>query len=153
MPQLIAAPIFSFLISSTAIATTLAGPLATALGYAVFAGGAYLASALLAPKLQKPKVPEPGDGSYNLKQNVPARSYVLGRVKKGGDYVFLESDKDAVWHMLVWAAHRIQGYVTHYSHDKPLILDGAGNVTNRFVRDGVTHVRIESRIGQNIETP
>lgn len=152
MPQVIAAPIFSFLISSTAIATTLAGPLATALGYAIFAGGVYLASSFFAPKQQKPKVPEPGDGSYNLKQNVPARAYVLGTVKKGGDYVFLESNGSAAFHIIAWASHRISGFVQHYSHDKPVSLDGGVNVTNLHLLDGVPQVIIQSRIGFNAET-
>ncbi|MFN3833724.1 MAG: hypothetical protein ACK4SQ_15980 [Allorhizobium sp.] len=152
MPNVIAAPIFSFLISSTAIATTLAGPLATALGYAIFAGGVYLASSFFMPKQQKPKVPEPGDGSYNLKQNVPSRAYVLGRVKKGGDYVFLESDSSRAYHIIVWASHRIEGFVTHYSHDKSISVDGSGAVTSHHLLDGSPCVAIFTRNGLNAET-
>jgi hypothetical protein len=153
MPQVIAAPIFSFLISSTAIATTLAGPLATALGYAIFAGGVYLASSFFAPKQQKAKVPEPGDGSYNLKQNVPSRAYVLGRCKKGGDYVFLENTSAEVHHIMVWASHRIHGFVTHYAHDLALTLDSNGDPTNAFRLDGSPNVRIQTRLGLDTETP
>ncbi|WWT40007.1 putative tail fiber protein H [Nostoc phage Nsp-JY10] len=155
MPNLIAAPIFGFLISSTAIATTLAGPLATFLGYAAFAGGLYLANTLLAP--DKPSVPKPSDGAYNLKQNVPPRTYVLGTVKKGGDYAFLEERYGVAHHVMVWACHRIQGFVTHYAHDEALVLDGSGNVTNKFTQtpgDSPTQylVRLRTRLGLDNET-
>lgn len=152
MPQLIAGPIFSFLISSTAIATTLAGPLATALGYAIFAGGAYLASSLLAP--DQPKVPKPEDGSYNLKQPIPSLPYVLGRVKKGGDYVFLEETGGTAYHILVWAGHRIEGYVQHYLHDERTTLDSDGYVSSpsHYTVGTVKHVRILQRLGDNAST-
>lgn len=163
MPQLIAGPIFTFLISSTAIATTLAGPLATALGYAIFAGGAYLANSLLAP--DRPKVPDPDDGSYNLKQPIPALSYVLGRVKKGGDYAFLEEKNGTAYHIMVWACHRIEGYVRHYLHDEKVTLDDNGGVTQpaHFYKPGVTvpgfppppgksYVRILARLGEDAST-
>lgn len=150
MPQVIAAPIFSFLISSTAIATTLAGPLATALGYAIFGGALYLASSFLAP--DKPSVPKPSDGAYNLKQNVPPRTYVLGTVKKGGDYAFLEERSGVAYHVMVWACHRVQGFVTHYAHDQALTLDGSGNVTNQFMTGSTPNVNIQTRVGLNAET-
>lgn len=153
MPQVLAAPIFGFLISSTAIATTLAGPLATALGYAIFAGGLYLASSFLTPKPETPKVPEPSDGAYNLKQNVPPRTYVLGTVKKGGDYAFLEERSGNAYHIMVWACHRIQGFNRHYAQDQPLDLDEFGNVTNLFVSEGASYVNIQTRLGLNAETP
>ncbi len=146
MPQLIAAPIFSFLISSTAIATTLAGPLATALGYAVFAGGLYLASSFLT---DKPSVPKPEDGAYNLKQNVPSRAYVLGRVKKGGDYVFLEEKGGIAYHVIVTACHRINGFVQHYLHDDPVALDGSGVISEPYYYNGTNNVRIYTRSGAN----
>ena len=136
MPQLIAGPIFSFLISSTAIATTLAGPLATVLGYAVFAGGLYLANSFLAP--DQPKVPKPDDGSYNLKQSVPSLAYVLGRAKKGGDYVFLEEKGGTAYHIIVWAGHRILGFVKHYLHDEAVTLNGSG-----FTRCGASFTSSE----------
>lgn len=150
MPQLIAGPIFSFLISSTAIATTLAGPLATALGYAIFGAGLYLASSLLAP--DRPSVPKPDDGSYNLKQNVPPRTYVLGRTKKGGDYIFLEERNGSAYHIMAWACHRIQGFVQHYGHDDKLTLDGSGNVTSHYSVGSSHYVNIQTRAGLNSET-
>jgi hypothetical protein len=148
MPQVLAGPIFAFLISSTAIATTLAGPLATVLGYALFAGGVYLASSILAP--DKPKLPKPDDGSYNLKQSVPSLSYVLGRVKKGGDYVFLEEKDGVAHHIIVWAGHRIGGFVQHYLHDEKITLDGSGFTTSPAHFGNV--VQIQTRFGVSAET-
>lgn len=148
MPQLIAGPIFSFLISSTAIATTLAGPLATALGYAIFAGGVFLASQFLTP--DKPEVPKPDDGSYNLKQSVPSLAYVLGRVKKGGDYAFLEEASGKAYHIIVWAGHRIQGFVQHYAHDEKLTLDANGFTTAPAHFGNA--IKILTRNGLNAET-
>lgn len=50
MPNLIAAPVFGFLISSTAVSTAIAGPLATAIGYAVVAGKSPSTSLLMTGK-------------------------------------------------------------------------------------------------------
>lgn len=125
MPELLAGPIFSFLISSTTISTAIAGPLATALGYGLFAGGAFLASSFL--KADKPAVPKPEDGSYNLKQNVPSLPIVLGRVKKGGDYIFLEETNGTAYHITVIAGHRINRVVTHYLHDEAVTLSNGDN--------------------------
>lgn len=51
---------------------------------AIYGGIAYAASAFT----QKPSVPKPEDGSYNLKQNVPPLAIVLGRVKRAATTFF-----------------------------------------------------------------
>jgi hypothetical protein len=85
-----------------------------------------VAKMLLTPKPRKPEtaVPKPEDGKYNFKQNVPHLSRVYGRVKKPGDYVLLEENSGAAFHVMVWAGHRIEGYVTHYLHDEAVTLTG-----------------------------
>lgn len=103
---------------------------------------------------QKPSVPKPEDGSYNLKQQVPSLPIVLGRVKKGGDYVFLEEKAGIAYHIMVQAGHRINGYVRHYLHDKQATLDSNGWVTapTNFSEDGYQIVRILTRLGADAST-
>jgi hypothetical protein len=115
-----------------------------------YGGLAYGAAALQGMLVSKPAVPKPEDGSYNLKQSVPSLAYVLGRVKKGSDYVFLGEKNGTAYHILVWAAHRIQGYVTHYLHDEAVTLDANGLVTapSHFG----SKVQILSRLGLAAET-
>lgn len=140
----------------SSIATTAFGATALYLGtYALALGGlAFGAQALQSLFVTKPSIPKPEDGSYNLKQNVPSLAYVLGRVKKGGDYVFLEQKSGAAYHIIVMAAHRIQGYVQHYLHDEKVTLNGAGEVTApaHFVRGSSRYVSIITRRGLNAET-
>jgi hypothetical protein len=142
------------LIVSSLATTTFAANLLYLGTYALALGGLAFGSRLLAPK---PEIPKPEDGSYNLKQNVPPRTYVLGTVKKGGDYVFLEERSGVAHHVMVWSCHRIEGFVTHYAHDEPLVLDGSGNVTNKFTQTPGGQptqylVNIQTRKGLDAET-
>ena len=122
--------------------------------YALALGGlAFGANALQGLFVQKPSVPKPDDGSYNLKQSVPSLSYVLGTVKKGGDYVFLEEKAGTAYHIIVWAGHRISGFVQHYLHDKTVTLNGSGGVTTTpYFYNGTANVTILTRIGAAAET-
>lgn len=116
-------------------------------------GGALLGAQFLASSLlvQKPSVPRPEDGSYNLKQNVPSLPIVYGTVKKGGDYVFLEETLGTAYHIIVWSGRRINGFTRHYLHDKPATLDGNGYVTDpaHFVAGTTKYVRLLTRLGLN----
>lgn len=151
MPAIInfAALVVSSIASTVGLANVLyLGTLA--LGYAGLAYGAMLLQGLL---VDKPSVPKPEDGSYNLKQNVPSLAYVLGRVKKGGDYAFLEERAGVAYHIMVEAAHRIQGYVKHYLHDEPVTLSGGVVVSpGHFHKDSVANVKINTRVGLSAET-
>jgi len=140
----------SLLIFSAGAPMALITPLATGLVYGGLAAGAYALSGLL----NQTSVPEPEDGAFNLRQPVPSLAYVLGRVKKGSDYVFLEQANGDAYHILVWAGHRIEGFVTHYAHDEALTLDGSGNVTvpDHFVRGSQHYVNIKERLGNNAAT-
>jgi hypothetical protein len=134
----------------SSIATTSFAATALYLGtYAAVGLGLAYASTLF---VEKPSVPKPEDGSYNLKQPVPSLPLVYGRVKKGGDYVFLEEKGGYAFHIIVWCGRRIAGFVTHFGHDNPLVVDGAGNVTSHYVREGVSYLKIQSRIGLDAET-
>ncbi|MBD9372119.1 hypothetical protein IB238_05675 [Rhizobium sp. ARZ01] len=115
--------------------------------YALAVGGLTFASRLL---VQKPDVPKPEDGSYNLKQNVPSLAYVLGWTKKGGDYVFLEEKEGDTYHIIVQAAHRIDGYIQHYLHDEKITLGVDGVITAPGHFDN--NVVIKERKGLNAET-
>lgn len=118
---------------------------------AIGLGVSYLASSLL---VQKPAIPRPEDGSYNLKQNVPSLPIVYGTVKKGGDYVFLEEKNGTAYHILVWCGRRINGFTQHYLHDDQVTLDGNGWVTepSNFAYGGLQIIRILSRVGANAST-
>jgi len=143
----------AIIVSSVATTTLAANALylgTVALAYGGLAVGSQLLQGLFVKKPDAPAIPDPQDGSYNLKQNVPPLPFVLGRVKKGSDYVFLEEASGVAHHIMVWAGHRIQGYVTHYLHDKPVTLDGSGNVTSPTNFSG--YVTIKSRLGLGAET-
>lgn len=138
----------------SSIATTTLAANALYLGTYALAIGAFGYAAVTSLNVQKPAVPKPEDGAYNLKQQVPSLPFVLGRVKKGGDYVFLEQKDGIAYHIMVWAAHRIQGFSRHYLHDKAATVDGIGDVTSptNFVRKGSHYVNIITRRGLNAET-
>lgn len=117
-----------------------------ALGYGGLFAGATLLSRALTPKTS---VPKPEDGSYNLKQSVPSLPIVLGRVKKAGDYVFLEERNGRAHHIIVTAGHRINRYAEHYLHDEFVVLDSAGIVLSpaHFFDSGRDYVGIQTRTG------
>lgn len=117
-------------------------------------GGSYLLGAVQSLFVQKPAVPKPEDGSYNLKQNVPSLPIVYGTVKKGGDYDFLEETAGTAYHVIVWSGRRINGFTRHYLHDKPVTLDADGYVTkpDHFVAGANKYVRILNRLGLNAST-
>ena len=112
--------------------------------------------ALLTPRPaqpQRPEVPKAADGKYNLKQNVPSLAHVYGRVKKAGDYVFLGEKNGSAYHCIVWAGHRIEGYVQHWLHDEAVTLDGVDVIDpTHFVLNGISMVRIFSRLGWSEQT-
>jgi hypothetical protein len=121
-----------------------------ALGYGGLIAGATLISKALAPK---PSVPKPEDGTYNLKQSVPALPIVLGRVKKAGDYILLEQKDGTAYHVIVSAGHQINGYVQHYLHDEAVSIDGSGTVMSpdHFRKGGRPYVNIQTRAGLDLE--
>jgi hypothetical protein len=144
----------ALIVSSVATTTFAANALylgTLALGYVGLAAGSYLLQGALA---NKPAVPKPEDGSYNLKQNVPSLPYVLGRVKKGGDYAFLEEFNGTAYHVTVMAAHRISSYIQHYLHDEAVTLGPEGHVVTpaHFVIGSSRYVIIRSRIGLAAES-
>ncbi len=116
--------------------------------------GFTLAKALLFPPQRPPQqqqeTPTAADGKFNHKENVPSLTRVYGRVKKGGDYVFLEEANGIAYHITVWAGHRIENFVQHYLHDEAVTLDGIGQV-NSPSHFG-TFVQIKTRLGLNAET-
>lgn len=104
----------------------------------------------------QPNVPKPEDGKFNLKQTVPSLPYILGRVKKGGDYVFLEEKGGVAWHIMVHAAHSIQGYVEHWLHDERATFGPNGWITSpeHFISPNTgPKVRIATRVGSDIGLP
>lgn len=116
---------------------------------AIYGGIAYAASAFT----QKPSVPKPEDGSYNLKQNVPPLAIVLGRVKKGGDYLFLEEADGTAHHITCLAGHRMNRIVQHYLHDDPVTIEaGGGVISGPTFFNNTRNVLIQSRVGVDAST-
>ena len=123
-----------------------------------------LVSSLLAPRpsrraLTQPSVPKPQDGQFNLKQNVPSIPIVLGRVKKGGDYVFLEESNGTVYHVTVIAAHRVNGFTDFYLHDERVVAfnedDGVIDPVHFTGDNGVSggsNVALRTKVGLSTET-
>jgi hypothetical protein len=138
----------------SSLGTTVAAANALYLGTYALAFGAlaFGAQALSSLFVQKPSVPKPDDGSYNLKQSVPSLAYVLGTTKKGGDYVFLEEKSGKAHHIIVWAGHRISGFVQHYLHDDKVTLDGSGFVNGIGGKYSDDSVQIQTRVGLNAST-
>jgi hypothetical protein len=140
----------ALIISSLATTTFAANALYLGTYAAVLGGLAYVQSMLV----DKPSVPKPDDGAFNLKQNVPSDSYVLGWAKKGGDYVFLEERNGTAYHLIVPASHQIDAYIQHYLHDEPvtLAIDGGVLEPGHFNADGDNFVTILERYGLPAET-
>lgn len=104
------------------------GAIALGASYLLLAGAAFLAYQAFSPEAPRP--PRPEDGKYNLKQPVPPLTYVLGRVKKGGDYAFLEETEGIAYHIIVQAAHHVRAFVHFYLHDEEVDVNSNGYVTS-----------------------
>jgi len=123
-----------------------------------------LAFMLLFPpkRQQRPTtVPTPGEGKVNQKQSVPKLTRAYGRVKKAGDYFFLEERGGAAFAGTVLAGHRIEGYVEHYLHDEKITLTGDENGSNvigplhfyTYYDGGLfVYVSMQWRLGLPLET-
>ncbi|MBY5733496.1 hypothetical protein HFO26_24915 [Rhizobium leguminosarum] len=151
MPGFIELP--ALIISSLATTTLAANALYLGTYALAYAGLAFGAQALSSLFVKKPDVPKGEDGSYNLKQSVPSLVFILGRVKKGGDYIFLEEANGVAYHCIVQAGHRINRFVRHYLHDEEVtVISGAVVSPSHFVNDGDTYIAINERIGLPAES-
>lgn len=145
---------FALIVSTLATTTFGANLLYLGTLAASYAGIAYGAALLQGLFVDKPAIPKPEDGNYNLKQSVPSVAIVLGRRKKGSDYAALEEKGGTAYHLLIAAGHRIQGYVKHFLHDEEVTLDADGGVLTpgHFNTDGHNFVHIKTRLGLKAET-
>ncbi|MNU99624.1 hypothetical protein D3C71_897660 [compost metagenome] len=73
-------------------------------------------------------------------------------MKKGADYAFLEEKGGSAYHVMVWAAHRINRYTQHYLHDAKVTLDGTWVITPPFFYSGNANVRLDTRVGLSSST-
>lgn len=105
------------------------------------------------PDQQQREIPTSADGKFNQKSNVPSLTRVYGRVKKGSDYALLEERGGISYHALVWAGHRIEGFVTHYLHDHEVGVqpDGFVSTTPEGYFQGIS-VNLEFQLGLDAET-
>jgi hypothetical protein len=158
MPQALATALvplisnFMLSIGATSLAFGAAvGAIALGASYLLIGGALLLANNLLSGQMQRPDAPKPEDGKYNLKTSVPPLVYVLGKVKKAGDYAFLEERNGIAYHITVWAAHPIRQFVSHWLHDEPVTIDGGGLV---YLPDHFAggNVNIQTRLGAPAST-
>lgn len=158
MPQAIGALIIPFIATPAivgAIGFTGVAALALGIGYGVTFAALYGLSALLSSSRSgTAQVSKPEDGKINLKQPVPSLPYVLGRVRKASDYVLFEQAGGSAYHILVWAGHRINGYLEHRFHDEVLTIDSDGYVIApaHFVAAGANKQQLITRDGLDAET-
>lgn len=126
------------------------GAVALGASYLLIGGALLLANSLLSGQQQRPDAPKPEDGKYNLKVSVPPLVYVLGRVKKAGDYAFLEETGGTAYHITVWAAHHIKGFAEHWLHDEQVTLTELGDVVDPDHFE--ERVNIQTRLGDSAST-
>lgn len=143
-PAILTGTIGTIVVAGAGLAVSLA------IGAAASAVAGLFAPSQQSTRPSAPAVPKPEDGKFNLKQSVPALSYVLGTVKKGGDYVFLAETGGTAYNIIVDAGHRIEGYVSHWLHDEQVTLNGSGVVTSPSHFG--SNVAIEERLGLDQET-
>lgn len=111
--------------------------------------GVTLATGLLfRPKV--PDAPKPEDGKYNLRQNVPSLTVVLGKVKKSSDYDALEEKNGEAHHVMVIAGHRINAFLAHYLHDEEATFGVDGFIVTPSHFD--SKVEMYTRLGLDVET-
>jgi hypothetical protein len=130
------------------------GSFATLISIAISAALS-VASMLLFPR-QSPRqpqrlLPQPPNGSINERQAIPPLRVVCGRGKVGGDLAFLETNIGYLYEIYVHAAHRIEGYVTHYLHDEIVTFDegtGLATAPTHFI----DAVLIRDRLGGDSNT-
>ncbi|MCX5513414.1 hypothetical protein C3941_23790 [Kaistia algarum] len=152
MPQAIGLLVFAAIgnfggIATWIVTSSIAASLIGGLGVAALSIGAnYLLSAS-----NQPAVPKSSDGKYNLKQNVPDLCRVYGRVKKGGDYLFLEEVGGVAFHIICIAAHKIHSVVSHWLHDEEITLNSG---TGQVVGPGhfYPYVYLDKRLGADAST-
>lgn len=89
-----------------------------------------LASSQRRPQQQRQATPKPADGKVTSQQNVPSLPVVLGRAKRTGDQFFMEERQGALFWGIVFAGHRIEGYVDHYLHDEKITISGTADSSN-----------------------
>lgn len=99
---------------------------------------------------QQANQPQPPNGSFNERQEIPPLRVIFGRVKSGGDFAFLEDRAGAAYQIIVHAAHRIEGYVQHWLHDEIVTLDDDGNAVTPGHFAG--KLDIHTQLGLNVET-
>ena len=103
-----------------------------------------------AQRQQQSNLPPPPNGTVNERQAVPPLRVICGRVRTGGDYATEEEKGGTAYHLLIHAAHRIEGYVQHWLHDEIVTLGEDGTVTApAHFGDRVT---ITTRLGLAAET-
>jgi hypothetical protein len=105
------------------------------------------------PKAQQQNQPQAPNGTVNEKQPVPPLRVICGRVRTGGDYATEEEKSGAAYHVIVHAAHRIEGYVTHWLNDEIVTIGGmyGDDVVSAPAHFG-NAITIKTRLGLAAET-
>jgi hypothetical protein len=102
----------------TGILTSIAISIAISIAFSVVSMILFPKPSPQQQRRQQGNEPPPSNGTYNERQPVPPLRVIAGRCRVGGDYATLEEKAGVAYHIIVHAAHRIEGYVQHWLHDE-----------------------------------
>lgn len=149
--SLIATAIQGFLLSSTSIAATLTGTLATIAANAIVAGGLYLASGALAGKPRGGAV-KASDAKSNFETGESSVIEGVGRVRVGGLKAFGNSDGSTRARLIAHLQGPIDGIEQYFLGQREVTVDSDGNVSSPpWAKTGGSWAKWEVKSGDGAE--
>lgn len=149
--SLIAASIQGFLLTSTAVAATATGTIATiaanAIVYGTIAAASFLAT-------RRGGAIEPSDVKSTFESGESSVIEGIGRVRVGGLKVFGNTDGSTRWRLAARLQGPIDAVEAHYVGGREVVVDPDGRVTSPpwARRTGGSWMTIEDKVGTGAET-
>ena len=97
------------------------------------------------------KTPRPEDLQVNRKTSVGERIQHVGRVKVGGTVVFHRANSGVSYRVIVLGDGEIDSFQRFDLDRRPVVVDGAGGVTDRYLLGSAPRVTILDRSGASPE--
>lgn len=132
------------LVSTFAIGTTAAGYIASATVFAIGVG-----ISLLSSLLNKPRQPKPSDGQVTIRQSAAPRFRSYGRVKVGGNLMFVNTTAGFYGRIFAMGSGRIDAVEEHWLDDHLVTLSGEQVTSAPYVVDGASRAFINFRLGED----
>ncbi|WP_411033847.1 hypothetical protein [Shinella sp. BYT-45] len=149
--SLIATAIHGFLLSSTAIAATATGVIATVAAN-VIVGGALLGLSLLGRQRQTGAV-NPSDAKNTFESSESSVIEGLGRVRVGGMKAFGNTDGSTRWRLVCWLQGPIDAVEEYFVGGRAVTVEPNGDVSSPpWAVPGGSWMRIQDKIGDGAET-